>query len=576
MRNEALASFVLLASLSGLASAEFTQNAVYLISSAPNFSIVNITEVTFTPGAIYVGGSADVATTLYNNGTVQSSVTVAVEIYDSVPQRVDAFNYSPAIISPNTNLVLVKAWSAGALPAGAYCAHVAAHYGDGFNMSNTYVKCFTIINLPVTPPAPSGSSGGYVTGVPPSENATPQAPTTLPDVIKPVYKDIRFLRSTVLSEVLAGTSAFESFTIKNDAEQDRNVRIIVTGAGESWISFQPAETLMKPHEERVINLGLTVPTYATPGDYLLKIQVGEKEFSTEYMVVRVKDYPPSYPYPVLLRSVRLDRLSRDTIVALHVRNLGGAPIPVVEIRDELPEGIIARPEDIRFLDKPGEVAKGQPLRLSWKFLQLAPNEIGYATYSVPIVLEEYSQYVYWAGTQIEVPERETTVTDLIDIKQIFAPELEEGRFGEVYVDVFYGGIAQSDVRALLEAPLDFSVEPRNAFETLTPRALTRIRFTVRPPKGSAGTHLVNFRIISSAGILSKSASLHVRGREQIEAAGLLNLVPLPIVLFGAAALVAAAAVYYSSKARKARAREALRYRSGRDTYLGEIKELMEK
>ncbi len=558
--------FLLLFVLAGRTNADFAQSGVYIIAFV-NVSVVNVTGVSLTPSTLYVGGSTDVAVTIYNNGTVQNNATVQVNVFSAGGALADSFNYSPVVISPGTTVVLVKTWSAGSLAVGAYCANATAFYDGGQNRSNTFEECFTIIGLPVVLPPTSGGGG---VGSPEG----PPTPSRLPQEIKPSYKDIRFLRSTVLKEVVAGTSAFESFTVKNDADEERTVRVLITGGAQSWISYQPTETVLKPKEERVINFALAVPTYAMAGDYLVKIEVGEKEFSTEFMIVRVKSYPRNYPYPVLLRSVRLDRLAHETTVALNIHNLGTKPIPVIVVKEELPEGIEVEKDGIEFLDKPGSVTSTRPVQIEWKFTELQPNEIGYATYSLPVVLEEYSEYVYWVNTQTSVPQKESTLLELIEIKQIFVPDLFEGEPGEVTADLFYAGLQPADVSASLEAPLDFAVEPQTAFGTLAPRGVTRIKFSVTPPQGSAGTHLVNLRIVSSEGILSKSSSVHVRKREALGAAAVLSVLPMQVILMLAAAVIIATALYLSEKARKRREEEKTRYRAGRETYLDQIKELM--
>jgi len=573
--HETFFLFFILFLLSSLAHADYADTLTWFRSDLPNYTNVTIQNLTVAPDPIYSGASGDFVLTLYNNGTVQANATAEVLIFNTTDDLVDSFNYSPTLISRFSQVILIKSWSTGTLPIGIYCANATAYYDDYANQSEVFSECFSVVNPPVTPPPQSpgggGSSGGFF--IPPTDNFTPPKP--LPDEIIPVEGDIKFLRHTVLRELLAGTSAFESFTIRNDGGTEKTIRLLVTGTSESWVSFQPKETTLRPGEERIINFGLSVPNYALAGDYLLKLEVHSTRPTIEYMVLRVKSFPREYPYPVVLRHIRIDRLARETTVALNVRNLGTKAIPVVNVYESIPTLMDVTSQDIRFLDKPGEIIQERPLKVRWEFLNLNPNEIAYATYVLPLVLPTYSTYVDWQTDQVAVTQEKLRLLEFVEVKGLFAPELFEGEEGEVAVDVFYSGIQPLHVQAALEVPVDFELQPLEIQKPLLPRGITRFGFRVTPPVGSAGSHLFTFRLFTEDGLNAKSTPVQVRKREDDSVSTLIARFPPEVAAIIGVSIVAAAAMFVSFRKKRDDAHARKQFRQDRSDYLGQLKQMME-
>ena len=480
--------------LVSLSFAALTQTQVVFNVYYP-FSNVSITDVIISSNPFYSGASTDIYVTLANGGTIDANVSVNVSIFNSTGGLVDNLTYAPAIVPAFSTLTISQSWSSGSNAIGTYFANASGLYESGTNATNVFSRQFELTLAPTpTPSTGPGSSGSSVSGSTPSDEAAPR-PTILPPEIKPITSKVTFLRSTPLKEISAGSSAFESIVIRNSEAGSRSVSINITGIPKSWLSFEPKKAIMLPNEDRAINIGLTVPLDALPGDYLVRIDVSENaENAADFMILRVKSPTRGAQNPIVLKTIRLDRGLGATFVSIDLINPTTKPIAYVKVIDEIIRQLRVSPEDIEFAGKPAMVM-GDPLQIAWSFRELAPLEKVTVSYSVYSLLLEYRPYVYWGVKQIEVSPKEIKLSEIVTIREISSTIIGEEGEGIVHATLFYAGFEPTEFRATLELPAGFTVEPLTFSGVLNPRGTTDVEFKVRAPPGSDGTHTATLSVL---------------------------------------------------------------------------------
>ncbi|MFH1750668.1 MAG: hypothetical protein ABH863_03245, partial [Candidatus Micrarchaeota archaeon] len=495
MRQISLMLVCALALLSGFAVADLIQSRLEFLVFI-EYTNVSISDVTVGSDPLYAGSTTDIYVSLQNGGTIYANVSINLTIYNATGAEVDNLSYAPASVPPLSILTVSSSWSSGALPVGTYYANASGTYENGTNATNEFSRQFQISLAPTPTPLapPAGGGGSSVAGSMPS-NVTPPTPTAIPPELKPVQTNVNFLRSTVLKEISAGTSAIESIVLKNIAGGTKSLTVSVMGAPIGWFSFTPKKTILLPNEERAINFAFTIPSDALPGDYLLRIDAAEEgEVATDYMVLRVKAANRGAQYPVVLKTIRLDRPAGATNVVVDVVNPSTKPVAFLQVLDEILPQLHAIREDIVFADKPAELF-GNPLTVKWQFRELAPLERATVSYTIYKLLQEYRPYVYWSVKQVEISEKETKLSDIVAIREISSTLIGEGGEGDVYVRVFYAGFEPVNFRATLELPSGFSVSPLSIEDTLLPRGTSTLKFRVRAPFGSQGTHSATISVL---------------------------------------------------------------------------------
>lgn len=488
-------AFALMASL--MVSADFIQTRIFF-SVDLYFANATIIDVTVSSDPLYAGATTDVFVTLGNGGSISANVSVNVSIFNSTGGFIQNISFSPSIVAPLSAITLSSSWATGSNPAGAYYANASGLYEDGINSTNIFSRQFQITAAPTatpTPGAPAGGGGGSSNPNPAIDENVTIRPTVIPDGLRPVSTQVQFIRSTPLKEMFAGTTAFESLSVKNTAGGTKSLTVNITGVPSSWVSYTPIKTIMLPSEDRAINLAFTIPQNALPGDYLVRIDAREdSEVATDYIALRIKAATRGAQFPVVLKTIRLDRPLGATKVTIDVINPSTKAIAYLRVIDEIIPELRASRDDIVFADKPAEVS-GDPLQVKWLFRELAPLERASVSYSIYKLLQEYRPYVYWSVKQVEVSPKEIKLSDIVVIREIFSTLISEGGEGEVFAKVFYAGFEPVNFKATLEIPTGFETQPLTLEGVLVPRGTTDLKFKVRAPPGSDGTHSATISVL---------------------------------------------------------------------------------
>ena len=461
---------------------------------------IQMTDVSVSPSAINQGAAADIAVTMQNIGTAAANVTAQVGVFDVTDALVSTIVYDPVTIAPGQTVTLEKTWDSDSFPAGVYAARANATYDS--NTTNTVNATFTI-TIP-SPPGPSGVPG-VVTGGLPTPEIIP--PIIIPFV--PLLGKIKFLKSTVLREVLAGEGGIESLYLKNTGSTNLTVDLSLGGVPLQWVSPEPNRTVILPEETRVVNLLVSPQKNALAGNYIIKVGItcAECYDASDYMVLRVKSYEEGHAKPVVLKTVRIDESAGETQVFLDVKNPSQNRIKVLTVKETILEDF-GGDADISFKDKKGTLTEVDGARVvSWEFSDVAPGEEVHVSYSVSGVLSDYAAYAGWYVRQIAVSER-INLADLVQITDISTQKMSTGGEAEVRASIIYLGVDRMNANIVLEVPSGFEVDPGMISTMLIPRGKVNVKFKVRAPETeSAGTRLVRLVVFGDTFQVSETSTL---------------------------------------------------------------------
>ncbi len=470
---------------------------------------VEMTSVSVSPSSINQGGTADVSVTMQNIGTASTSVTAQVGIFDVTDTLVNTIAYDEINIAPSQTVTLEKTWDSDSLSAGVYTARANATY-DG-KTTNTMNASFMIV-IPM-PPGPSGGPSGVVSGGLPTPEVLP--PSIIPVV--PLLGKIKFLKSTVLKEFLAGEGGIGSIYLKNTWNENLTVDLGLGGVPSQWISAEPNHTVILPEETRVVNLIISPPKEALAGNYIIKIGAGCSECygASDYMVLRVKSYEEGHAKPVVLKSVSIDETTGETLVSLDVKNPSQNRIKVLTVKETILDDF-GRNAEVSFKDKRGVMTEVDGARVvSWDFSDVAPGEEVHISYSVSGVLNDYAEYAGWHVRQIAVSER-VNLADLVQISDLTTQKMVAGNEGDVKASITYLGTDRLNANIVLEVPSGFEVDPATISTDLIPRGKINVKFRIKVPETEgAGTRLVRLVVFGDTFQVSDTGTLIIeKAREE--------------------------------------------------------------
>lgn len=473
MAAASLLSVLLFLTLHVLAQA-YTTTQTYISVGEPR---VEIRDLTVSPTSVYPGGSVDFTVTMRNFGTVSTTATLAIQIYDASNRAVGTVSFDPIPLLPGQIITVQKSWGVGSLPIGTYRAVAQAAYES--NLSNQFERRFSIIPLP-SPPS-----------VPPSQ-AMGQLPAVLPSEIKPVVGKAVFLKTTVLREMLAGEGAVESLALKNIGEGILNITFSFEGIPREWASIPSDKTLLLPGEIQVISLGLSLPRDVLSGDYLVKLNANGGANSTDFLALRVKSYPDDYDKPIALKTIKVDEDERKTTVTIEVKNPSQNTMELVQVEERIPA--LVDESQIEFLDRRGRVVESDGAKLIvWEISDLRPKESFVISYNIRNFLADYSTYANWRIHQILVTQK-YSIADLIKVLDITSSGVNDS-IGQVTASLLYVGNSPLPVTIVLEAPAGFSVEPAVVTKTLLPKGVAEVSFRLTAPPTAQETHMVRLVIM---------------------------------------------------------------------------------
>ncbi|MBI2543570.1 MAG: hypothetical protein HYW24_05300 [Candidatus Aenigmarchaeota archaeon] len=225
-----------------------------------------------------------------------------------------------------------------------------------------------------------------------------------------------FVKWPILREVKAGQSIVEGIKVKNKGTDIlKNLQIQVSGVPPGWISIVPNSIDLQPNEYKTFNLAVSVPKDTDRGDYKLLITLkGSNIEDSSFIILRVKDYAPSYDRPIVERIVELDYEHEKTKVTLNVNN----PLKyyeLVQVKEEIPKSISQSAKEVEFNPYPDEIIREDPL-VQWDIKEFAVNETKTLSYATKGILDEFTDYIYFPLKEMNIIETKLpTGLKLVDV-----------------------------------------------------------------------------------------------------------------------------------------------------------------
>lgn len=450
----------------------YTSTLTYVTIAEPRVEVLNLVLSSYS---VYPGSSIDFSVSLRNFGTASTTANSEVKIYDASNTVVGTISSDAVDLYPGQMATIQKTWSTGSLPIGTYSAVAQASYES--NLSNTVEKNFSIVIHPAPQP----------------NQPTPVYPIIIPPTITPVVGKAAFLETTVLKELLAGQGSVESISLKNIGETILNVTLQLGGVPSQWTVLPSDNTLILPNETRVMNLGLSLPQDTESGDYLLRLDASGGANSTDFLALRVKNYPQDYNQPIALKTIKIDENSKETMVSIDVKNPSQNVMDVVRLEERIPSTI--NNDQIEFLDKEGIISEVNGAKtITWEFDNVHPQETFHISYNIKNFLTDHSTYMNWHVSQILVTSKQSTA-DLVKVLELTSSSIDKNGTGEVSASLLYVGNDPEEVTILLEAPVGFTVEPATLTRTLIPKTVTSVDFKLSTSKIEHDTYTVQLFVI---------------------------------------------------------------------------------
>ncbi|MEM3556134.1 MAG: hypothetical protein QXF56_05430 [Candidatus Micrarchaeia archaeon] len=526
----------------------YTTTPTYLSIGEPR---VEIRDLTLSPTSVYPGGSIDFSVTMRNYGTVSTTATLAIQIYDASNRVVGTIPFDPVQLFPGQIVTVQKTWGVGSLPIGNYRAVAQASYDSNF--SNSFERSFSIVRIPSPPSLPPSQTMG-------------QLPVILPSEITPVEGKAVFLKTTVLRELLAGEGAVESIALKNIGEAILNITFSFEGIPKEWASLPSDRTLLLPNEIQIMNLGFSIPKDVLSGDYLVKLNADGNANSTDFLALRVKRYPDDYDKPIALKTIRVDERERKTSVSIEVKNPSQNTMELVQVEERIPA--VVSENQIEFLDRRGRVVESEGGKLIvWELSDVKPKESLTISYNIKNFITDYSTYMNWRVYQVLVTQKYSTA-DLIKVLDITSSGINDS-IGEVTASVLYVGNEPLQVTMVLEAPAGFSVEPAAVTKTLLPKGVAYVSFKLTAPKTAQETHMVRLVIMGEEFATFTTAPIIIK--REAPPFSLLSILSLQQIVLLSAFVAAAVAVSVVSYRRIMKHRHKPQFSEERLNYLKNIK-----
>jgi hypothetical protein len=528
----------------------YTSTQTYLAVVEPR---VEVRDLVLSSYSVYQGSSIDFSVSLRNFGTASTTATSEVKIYDTSNTVVGTISYDAVALYPGQIATIQKTWSTGSLPIGTYTAIAQASYES--NLSNTVEKNFSIVIHPAAAP----------------NQPTPVFPIILPPTITPITGKVVFLKTTVLKELLAGQGGVESISLKNIGENILNVTLQLAGVPSEWAVLPSDKTLILPNETRVMNLGLSLPQDTQSGDYLLRLDATGGANSTDFLALRVKNYPVDYDQPIALKTIRIDEDSKETMVSIDVKNPSQDVMDVVHIEERIPSNI--NNDQIEFLDKKGAISEINGAKtITWELDNVHPQESFHISYNIKNFLTDYSTYMNWHISQILVTSKQSAA-DLVEILELTSSSIDKNGTGEVSASVLYVGNEPEEVTILLETPEGFTVEPATITRTLIPKAVTSVDFKLSTSKLEYDTYTVRLFVIGKDFSTYMATPLLVSREVTQPSFSILSILSLDQIV-GVSAFMATAVTISILSYRRIRRGPKAEYNQERLDYMRNIKKMV--
>ncbi|MBI2084462.1 MAG: hypothetical protein HYT70_02520 [Candidatus Aenigmarchaeota archaeon] len=368
-------------------------------------------------------------------------------------------------------------------------------------------------------PAPSGGAGGGGGTI-----------SALPTV------KVEFVGWSVLREISAGQSAVEGIVVKNkEGTKLTDVHVEVSGVPAEWVSVVPKSLNLEAHETKGFNLIITVPKNTEPGDYKMLVTLKNSQVEdSNFMIVRVKNYPVTYDKPIVTRTVQLDYELNKSKIILDVDN----PVKyhqLVQVQEEIPKKLATSAADVEFNPYPDEILRDDPL-VQWNLKDLKVNDTRELQYVTKGILSEFTTYIYLPLKELKIIE--TKIPTGLKIAEIKISPLYSGKSSVGRLVIENTGEAPKKLEFTMQLPSGWKMDPQKIEAVIQPHERKEFKFSIMVPEDALpgdyiGTSVVNW------------------GEDVFISESVLSIAPIAgatvIIIIGAIAIVVLAAYLIKSR-----------------------------
>ena len=476
---------------------------------------VEISSFSVLPGAITQNEMVDFVLEVKNTGNMATTIEPEMEIYSgTVP--VEKLTLAPLVLPAGHNMSFLSSYFVTS-GEGEYRVVARVYYNNRSASASKEITLSVVAER-------ERLEGGL-------KNETPH---------------LRFIFFPVLIEGRPGDASALSFELENPSgEEVRGLRLSIEGIPESWVTLKPQELTLGSNKSAGVNIAISVPRSALPGDHRAVLRVrGAEEEATASFIFRIKPYPPGFERPAVLRMVYLDEKRGRAIVTLEVEN-SGREVNSIEVLEEIPKEIASRVEGISFKSNVA-VLEADPL-IAWRLTQVDPYEVHTLEYEIGNIAGEYSPYIYWPIRQLNVFYTSTSGVELLQFPGALAMYAVPGRESEVKLRIINPTLEAMNVTIRLLAPPGWEVSPLETASLLLPGYTREIVFKVKPPReASPGSYTLTATVSGEGGELSHPLTLVLQQEKKK-----LNFKKflIPILALSAVSLLVYAAIFIYRKKR---------------------------
>jgi hypothetical protein len=455
------------------------------VSVTPH-ALAQITDFSVTPAFTGQDEYIDFSVTVENTGNLPLNATPALYIIDSSNNTLANVTLTPARIEVGNNVTFFTGWYTGRLPMGKYRAVALVHYDGG-------------------PSFPAETRFEIQREVSGSDRPIPPVEIPLGDT------RLRFTRFPVIEEMRPGETGTSDILFTNVGDANiPQMEVEIEGIPEEWVDVRAGDTELEAGDHSGINMILSVPPGAYPGNYrVTTVLKGEESEARTFFILRVKPYPAELDRPVITRRVVVDTQREVSTVTLKVENAGRF-VRRAEVVEDIPKAVASSINQVDFNVPPSEIIEYDPV-VRWAMEDIDFFETRIITYEVSRGLEEYTSYVNWPLKQFNIfydiilPKKEIVISNIETTT--FSP----GQAGSILVTVANTEKVPINVTMTLGRPSGWKADPEGLELNFFPLEEKVLNITLVPPKDAVlGVYTITLKMDYVGKTTTKDLSVFVR------------------------------------------------------------------
>ncbi|MDE1833558.1 MAG: hypothetical protein KGH58_04020 [Candidatus Micrarchaeota archaeon] len=550
-------------------------SASYTNSSSPTFQALNpptllITNFSASPGSPSKGSDVTFFADITNGGQYATS-NIPVNLIVSGPAASTTNVVLPAL-SPYQEENVVILLSGVTPSSGTYQATMAANtIFNGVNIvSNTASLSYTV------PGGGGGGGGGGTTPTGPGPGPTIVQMPQLTVVSAPLFTSLApgtsaiysmtFQSSSTSSELVTfgvGHVSFEGTTlapVSGSGDPRAQQRMPVTFAAQNVSGSPPSfynglvtlstkSLVLGPGQSSTINLFFNAPANATPGTYVIPLNVSITAANVTHSQVQYLTFtiaPQSAQGTSILNQITLLNNTNTASGVIKVTSPYNNTRSNLTLQTLIPVGVAVNASQIVAFGAPATITvRDQYYVITWNIGVIPPGQQIYAYYTIT---RPQNQQLLQKINNIFVAPQAPAPQNLLKVLDINIPTYYTNTTDQIEADVLYTGTAPGQVSFSLTGPPGVVISDSYQSVSVGPNQQLAARFDVTAPS-TPGTSLLSMVISQGNTTLSYSIPLIVLPQQAQTTAPSQQLPPLPIsismrdVAIGVGAVVVVALAY---------------------------------